>query len=86
MTNLSHHDIAGQALGPGDHCLVVHNNRIILGRVSKLDHAQVTVQPLNSSAGGRRSRPPQRQLRRNYYNVYKIADPEMTMAILRGAV
>ncbi len=47
---------------------------------------QVKLQPLNSSAGGRRSRPSQKPVRRECYNVYRITDQEITMTILRGAV
>ncbi len=79
-------DLAGQTLNPGDHCLVTQNNRIILARVVTVRDTTVTVQPLNSSAGGRRSKPPQKALRRNCYNVYRIPDQEITMSILRGAV
>ncbi len=79
-------DLAGQTLNQGDHCLVTHNNRIVLARVVTVRDNTVTVQPLNSSAGGRRACPPQKTLRRNSYNVYRIADQEITMAILRAAV
>jgi hypothetical protein len=47
---------------------------------------QVQLKPLNSTAGGRRSKPNQRPIRRECYNVYRIADQEITMSILRGAV
>jgi hypothetical protein len=79
-------DIAGSALSPGDHCLVTHNNRIILARVVTVKDTTVSVQPLDSTAGGRRSAPPKKSLRRNSYNVYRIPDHEITMSILRGAV
>ena len=85
---LQHRDIAGAALNPGDHCLVTEHNRLILARVIKCYDASngVQLQPLNSSAGGRRSRPRQKPIRRECYNVYRIADTEITMSILRGAV
>jgi hypothetical protein len=85
---LNHRDIAGSHLAAGDHCLVTEHNRIILARVIKLYDSsnQVQLQPLNSSAGGRRSRPNQKHIRRECYNVYRIADQEITMSILRGAV
>ncbi len=83
---LNTRDIAGNVLNTGDHCLVTHNNRIILARVITVRDSTVTVQPLNSSAGSRRGTPPQKPLRRNTYNVYRIADQEITMSILRGAV
>lgn len=85
---LQHRDIAGHALSPGDHCLVTEHNRLILARVVKCYDSsnQVQLQPLNSSAGGRRSKPSQRPVRRECYNVYRIADTEITMSILRGAV
>jgi hypothetical protein len=85
---LQHRDIAGAPLAPGDHCLVTEHNRIILARVIQVYDAsnQVQLQPLNSSAGGRRSKPSQKRIRRECYNVYRIADQEITMSILRGAV
>ena len=85
---LQHRDIAGAALAPGDLCLVTEHNRLILARVIQVYDAsnQVQLQPLNSSAGGRRSRPNQKKIRRECYNVYRIADQEITMTILRGAV
>lgn len=79
-------DIAGQTLNPGDHCLVTHNNRIILARVITVRETTATVQPLNSNSGGRRGTPPLKALRRNCYNVYRIPDQEITMSILRGAI
>ena len=86
--NLQHRDIAGHHLSPGDHCLVTEHNRLILARVIKVYDSsnQVKIQPLKSSAGGRRSTPNQKQIRRECYNVYRIADSEITMTILRGAV
>ena len=85
---LQHRDIAGAPLAPDDHCLVTEHNRIILARVLKLyeNSNQVQLQPLNSSAGGRRSKPRQKPIRRECYNVYRIADQEITMSILRGAI
>jgi len=86
--SLEHRDIAGAHLSPGDHCLVTEHNRIILARVVKLYEAsnQVQLQPVRSDAGGRRSTPAQKRIRRECYNVYKIADTEITMSILRGAI
>lgn len=85
---LQHQDIAGATLQPGDHCLVTEHNRLILARVIKVYPASngVQLQPLNSSAGGRRSRPSQKLIRRECYNVYRITDQEITMSILRGAI
>lgn len=85
---LQHRDIAGANLAPGDHCLVTEHNRLILARVVKCydNSNQVQLQPLNSTAGGRRSRPNQRAIRRECYNVLRIADQEITMSILRGAI
>ena len=86
--SLTHRDIAGCHLSPGDHCLVTEHNRLILARVLQIYESsnQVKLQPLKSSAGGRRSTPNQRTIRRECYNVYKIADTEITMTILRGAI
>ena len=85
---LQHRDIAGAPLQEGDHCIVTEHNRIILARVIKLyeNSNQVQLKPLNSNAGGRRSKPNQKPIRRECYNVYRIADQEITMTILRGAV
>ena len=86
--SLQHRDIAGSHLSPGDHCLVTEHNRIILARVVKLYDSsnQLQLQPLSSDAGGRRSRPSLKPIRRECYNVYKISDTEITMSILRGAI
>ena len=86
--SLTHRDIAGSHLSPGDHCLVTEHNRLILARVIKVYTASngVQLQPLSSDAGGRRSKPNQKKIRRECYNVYKIADTEITMSILRGAI
>ena len=85
---LQHRDIAGAPLAPDDHCLVTEHNRIILARVLKLyeNSNQVQLKPLNSTAGNRRSKPNQKPIRRECYNVYRIADQEITMSILRGAI
>jgi len=85
---LQHRDIAGHHLSPGDHCLVTENNRIILARVIQVYDSsnQIQLQPLSSDAGGRRSKPAQKRIRRECYNVYRIADQEITMSILRGAI
>ena len=85
---LQHRDIAGHHLSPGDHCLVTEHNRLILARVIQVYDTsnQLQLQPVNSDAGGRRSKPSQKKIRRECYNVYKIADTEITMSILRGAV
>jgi hypothetical protein len=86
--SLTHRDLAGAHLSPGDHCLVTEHNRIILARVIKVypDSNFVQLQPLSSDAGGRRSKPSQKPIRRECYNVYRIADQEITMSILRGAI
>jgi len=86
--SLVHRDLAGNHLSPGDHCLVTEHNRIILARVIKLYDSsnQAQLQPLNSSAGGRRGRPSQKLIRRECYNVFRIIDQEITVSILRGAV
>ena len=85
---LQHRDIAGAPLAEGDHCLVTEHNRLILARVIKVYDSsnQVQLQPVRSDAGGRRSTPAQKKIRRECYNVYRIADTEITMSILRGAV
>ena len=86
--SLQHRDITGHHLSPGDHCLVTEHNRLILARVIEVYDTsnQVKLQPVRSDAGGRRSAPNQKPVRRECYNVYRIADAEITMSILRGAV
>lgn len=89
MNSLIHRDIAGQELAIGDHVLVCEHNRPILAKVVKLHEfyggdGRVTVQPLKSTTGGRRVEPSSKPLRRLSYNLFKIADSEITMAILRG--
>ena len=85
---LTHKDIAGATLTVGDHCIVTEHNRIILARVVKLYDAsnKLQLQPLSSDAGNRRSKPSQKPIRRECYNVYRLADHEITMSILRGAI
>ena len=84
---LKHKDIAGAGLSPGDHCLVTEHNRLILAKVTKVyDSNKVQLQPLNSDAGQRRSKPSQKPIRRDCYNVYKLADSSITMSILKGAI
>jgi hypothetical protein len=88
MYTLTHKDIAGVALTVGDHCIVTEHNRIILARILQLyaNSNNVQLQPLSSTAGGRRPKPAQAAIRRECYNVFRIADQEITMSILRGAV
>lgn len=84
---LTHKDIAGATLTVGDHCIVTEHNRLILARVTKVyDSNKVQLQPLNSSAGDRRGTPKQTPIRRDCYNVYKLADSAITMSILKGAI
>jgi len=85
----THLDIAGRELAVDNHVLVCEHNRIILAKVTKLHHgrgSKITARSLNSTAGGRRVEPSTKPLLRNSYNVYLITEPEMLMAILRGAV
>jgi len=86
--SLTHRDIAGSHLSPGDHCLVTEHNRIILARVIKLYDGsnQLQLQPLSSDAGGRRGTRSLNKIRRECYNVYRSTDQEITMSILRGAI
>ena len=85
----THKDIAGRDLALDNHVILCEHNRIIVGKVIKLHdnwRSTVTVQPLNSDAGGRRHEPAQKPVRRNSYNLYLVTDQEILMAILRGAV
>jgi hypothetical protein len=84
-----HRDIAGRDLAIDHHVILCEHNRIILGRVIKLHdnwQSQVTVEPLRSTAGGRRVEPSLKPLRRSSYNLYLVTDQEILMAMLRGAV
>ena len=86
---LPHRDIAGRDLAVDDYVLVCEHNRPILAKIVKLHpfyggDGRVTVQPLNHTTGGRRPEPNSKPLRRLSYNLFKIADTEITMSILRG--
>jgi len=85
----THLDIAGRELAVDQHVILCEHNRIILGKIVKLYdnwHSSVALQPLNSTAGGRRVEPNLKPLRRNSYNLYLVTDQEILMAMLRGAV
>jgi len=85
----THQDIAGRDLAVDNHVILCEHNRIIVGKIIKLHEgwrSQITVQPLNSTAGQRRVEPSLKPLRRNSYNVYLVTDHEILMAMLRGAV
>ena len=84
-----HRDIAGRELALDNHVILCELNRIIVGKVVKLHdnwQSTVTLQPLHSTAGGRRVEPNLKPLRRNSYNLYLVTDQEILMAMLRGAV
>ena len=89
MKTLSYRDISGRDLAVDDYVLVCEHNRPILAKITKLHpfcggEGRVTVEPLNHTTGGRRPEPNSKPLRRLSYNLFKIADTEITMAILRG--
>lgn len=85
-------DIAGRALAVDNHVIICEHGRIIVGKVVQLmkytryGDSRVRVQPLSSTAGGRRVEPNSKPILRNSYNVYLITDNEILMAMLRGAV
>lgn len=85
-------DIAGRSLAVDNHVIVCEHGRIIVGKIIKLmdntryGDSRVRIQPLNSTAGGRRVEPNSKPILRNSYNVYLITDSEILMYMLRGAV
>ena len=85
-------DIAGRNLTLDNHVILCEHGRIIVGKVVQLmkytrhGDSRVRIQPLNSSAGGRRMEPSTKPILRNSYNVYLITDHEILMYMLKGAV
>jgi hypothetical protein len=79
-------DLLGKDIAIGDYVLTCQNNRIVIAKIAKIDNTWLTVKPIESNAGDRRSVPPQKPLRKLGYNVSKIDDPEITFGMLRGAI
>jgi hypothetical protein len=79
-------DLLGKPLTKKDFVITNHNGRIIVAQIVRFSDTYVFVQPLNSTAGKRRSVPPQKELRKYEYNVALIPPPDMTWAVLVNAV
>jgi hypothetical protein len=79
-------DIVGNDITENCAVVVAHNGRIILGRVTKLNQRSdsVTVTPIHSDSGGRRTAPDMKPFRRSDYNVFVINDGEMLVAALKS--
>lgn len=79
-------DITGQDIKLGDIVLTTESNRIIQARVTRVnpDTESVTVEPLVSTTGGRRSPPILRPLVRMTHNVYVLKEGELLIQRLRG--
>lgn len=87
-----HRDIAGRALAVDQHVILCEHNRIIVGKIVRLfdpiraRDSRVKIQPLSSTAGGRRVEPNAKPMIRLSYNVYLVTEQELLVAMLRGAV
>jgi hypothetical protein len=79
-------DLLGKPLTEKDFVITNHNGRIIVAQIVRFSDTYVFVQPLNSTAGKRRSVPPQKELRKYEYNVALIPPPDMTWTVLVNAV
>lgn len=79
-------DLFGKEIAIDDYVLTCQNNRIVIAKIVKIDKTWITVKPIASNAGNRRSIPPQKTLRKLGYNISKIDDPEITFGMLRGAI
>jgi len=79
-------DITGQDIKIGDIVITTESNRIIQARVTRVNPytESVTVEPLVSTTGGRRSPPILRPLVRMTHNVYVLKDSELLIQRLRG--
>jgi len=79
-------DIIGTEIQLDATVLCTHNNRIVLGRISKAnpETKKVTVLPLQTTTGGRRPPPPPRPLVREEYNVFVVNDAEVLMGTIKG--
>lgn len=79
-------DLAGKPIEIDDPVITTESNRIITGRVTKINtrSGNVTVLPLPSSTGNRRRPPIERPLTRAPYNVYVIPRGDELFTQIRG--
>lgn len=79
-------DIAGKQIQLDDTVITTESNRIIMGRIIKINEktGSVTVEPLMSTTGGRRRPPIRRCLTRAVHNVYVLSKGDLMFAQLRG--
>ena len=83
---VSHKDIIGNELKPDAVVVYTDNNRIVLGRVTKIHEGstKVSVIPLQSDTMGRRPPPKAKTVRREDYNVFVVNDAEVLIGTLKG--
>lgn len=79
-------DLAGVVIELDSLVITTESNRIITGRIVKINERSrnVTVEPLMSTTGGRRQPPIKRYLTRAEHNVYVIPKGEQLFTQLRG--
>lgn len=79
-------DLAGKSIELDDLVITTESNRIITGRVIKINErsGNITVEPIMSTTGGRRQPPIKRNLTRAEHNVYVIPRGEQVFTQLRG--
>ena len=79
-------DILGTKIQVGATVVTCHNNRIIMGRVTKAypESWQVQIEPLPWDTNARRDIPRMKPFRRQEYNVFVVTDKEMLVGTLKG--
>lgn len=79
-------DLAGKPIAIDDPVITTETNRIVTGRVIKINKRSgyITIRPSMSSTGNRRRPPIERNLNRLPYNVYVIAKGEELFSKIRG--
>ena len=79
-------DLAGVPIELDSLVITTESNRIITGRIVKINDRSrnVTVEPIMSTTGGRRQPPIKRNLTRAEHNVYVIPRGEQLFTQLRG--
>ena len=79
-------DLAGKPIEIDDPVITTESNRIVTGRVKKINKTtgNITVEPMMSSTGNRRRPPIQRNLTRAPYNVYVIPQGDELFTQIRG--
>lgn len=80
------HDILGTPVELESAVIACHNNRIIVGKVIKINEQthNVTVEPLPFDSGERRPPPDMKPFIRTSYNVFVVNDQELFMGTLKG--